>query len=162
VDLVAILNMPDRLLAYYELVNVYAAGPERVRRDIIEGWDYGVEWQYPNPHRIACSKTESAPPKEQALASLIYYAVASAVPMRDIRDMLVGLAVVYNAGRLAGLDVDRIFEDAAAVSPGGVRTELQRFVRRSDHDKSLEAFRLSVKLTADGEKEIVGPLNPSK
>jgi hypothetical protein len=157
-DLVAILKMPDRLLAYYELVNAYLVGPERVRRDIIAGWDFGVEWRYPDPYRIARSKTDSALPKERALASLIYYAIASALPMADIRDMLVGLAVVYNSGRLAGLDIDQIFEDAAAVSPEGVRTELLRFVRRSNHDKSLEAFRLSVKLTADGEKEIV-PLN---
>ena len=151
------LRFADRQEAYYRLVSIYMQGPEEIREEIRKKWDFGVEWIYPNPRRLACSINETHTCRERALELLAYEAIMD-LRQGDPRDELMTLAVVYHGCLAAGIDPKNLFSEVASVSSSRTARFLLDFVERSPEDKSLEAFMLVAEKNADGEIEIV-PLN---
>lgn len=148
-----IVRCQDREEAFYRLVSLYLQGPEAVREEIREKWDFGVEWTYPNPKRLACSTNERYSCMDKVLALLVYVAIVD-LRQGDKRDELMTLAVVYHGCRVTGIDPKGLFEKVAVVSSTKTARFLLDFINRSSEDKSLEAFMLVVQKNADGESEI--------
>lgn len=149
-----VLRLPDRKEAFYRLVSIYMRGPEEVREEIRTGWDFGVEWEYPDPKRLACSFNETHTCRERAIALLAYEAIMD-LRHSDPRDELMTLAVVYHGCLAVGIDPKNLFGEVASVSSPRTARFLRDFIKRSPEDKSLEAFMLIVEKNVNGESEIV-------
>jgi hypothetical protein len=148
-----ILGNPNRKEAYYQLVDLFQTGSADIRRQIVANWDFGLEWEYPEQHRLACSIGEQLSCRRRIEASLLYH-VISANQALGGRERLVALAVIYHSCIFAGLDPIREFKVAAAIAPAGIHRMLEDFLERRDEDKSAEAFFLLVRKNRDGEIEI--------
>ncbi|HLX25932.1 MAG TPA: hypothetical protein VKR05_03005 [Candidatus Cybelea sp.] len=174
-SLADIVAMPDRRAALVELANAYFAGDESLRREIVEGWDFGAEWIYPDWKRFACTTGELYSPEERLRASLLYGAMASAkrficepdmdrdayeraklanCRMVDYRDELVHLAAIYQGAVAAGLDPGALFRAVSAISSPAVRAFVEKFADRPEGLKSMNAFLLYRAINADGEIEL--------
>jgi hypothetical protein len=148
-----IIKLQDREEAYHNLVALYIRGPEQVRENIRKSWDYGVEWVYPNPRRLSCSKNEKRSSRERILASLVYDAIED-FRGEGPRDKLVALSVIYHSCIEAGLNPQEEFESIASISSEKVANFFREFIQRNLEDKSKEAFMLTIKKNSDGETEI--------
>lgn len=148
-----IIKLHDREEAFYNLVTLYIKGPEQVREQIRNGWDYDVEWIYPDPKRLACLKHEKYSSRERILASLTYDAIEN---FRDEgpRDKLVTLSIIYHSCIEAGLNPEEEFESIALISSEKVANLFRGFIQRKPEDKSEGAFMLTKKKNLDGEIEI--------
>lgn len=148
-----IVKLHDREDAYYKLVELYIKGPEQIREQIRKEWDYGAEWIYPNPRRLACLKNEKRSSRERILASLVYDAIED-FRQEDPRDKLVVLAVIYHSCIEAGLNPQEEIETVASISSVKIANFLRDFLKRKHEDKSKEAFMLTTEKNLDGETEI--------
>jgi hypothetical protein len=153
ITLEEVLSMADRRRAYFEVVNLFMQGSDEIRKKIVDGWNFGVVWQYPDQARLACRKGEIRSSEERITASLAYDAIATKENV-DFRDTLVAWAVIYNSCLVAQLDPEQIFRRVAAVAEPKVKIRMEQFVERKDDDKSLSAFLLIAKTNIDGEIEI--------
>jgi hypothetical protein len=149
-----IIKLQDREEAYHNLAVLYIRGPEQVREQIRKNWDYGVEWVYPDPRRLACSKNEKRSCRERILASLVYDAIED-FREEGPRDKLVALSVIYHSCIEAGLNPQEEFESVASISSEKVANYFREFIQRNPEDKSKEAFMLKTKKNSDGETEIL-------
>lgn len=149
-----LFTISDRTAAYMGLAKRYIHGSDDDRCWIVAGWDFGVDWAYPNWQRLACKTGEAYEPEEKIRAFLVSQAITAAKPTVDVRDDLVGLAIIYQSAVAAGLDANKEFGYIASISPPPVRALLEDFAKRADADKSLAAFRLASILNGDGEIEI--------
>lgn len=149
-----VLLSTNRKEAYYRLVAIYMQGPDEIREIIRKQWDFGMEWIYPNPRRLACSINEGHSCRERALALLVYEAIMD-LRQSDLRDELMTLAIVYHGCIAAGIKPKDVFEEVASVSSSRTARFLLDFIKRSPHEKSLEAFMLVAEKNADDEIEIV-------
>ena len=149
-----VLRLSDRQEAFYRLVSIYMRGPEEVREEIRTKWDFGVEWVYPDPRRLACSLNETHSCRERAVALLAYEAIMD-LRHSDPRDELMTLAMVYHGCLAAGIDPKNLFSEVASVSSSQTARFLLDFVKRSPEDKSLEAFMLVMETNPEGESEII-------
>lgn len=149
-----VLRLPDRQEAFYQLVSIYMRGPDVVREEIRKKWDFGVEWVYPDPRRLACSLNETHSCRKRAMALLAYEAIMD-LRQSDPRDELMMLAIVYHGCLAAGIDPKTLFDEVASVSSPRVARFLLDFVKRSPEDKSLEAFMLVMEKNPDGENEVI-------
>lgn len=136
-----------RLALYYKQVS--SDEREQIRKD----WDYNVEWDYPNPRRLACSVNEQKSCRERIEASLIYDSLEN-FKIEDINDKLIGLAVIYHSCIEAGLDPKYEFEYIASLSSYKFAKFLRDFIKRSPKDKSLKAFFLKSQRNINHEVEI--------
>ena len=148
-----IVGLPDREEAYFQLASLFVQGPENMRKQIRNEWDFGVTWTYPNPRRLACSIRESHSCRERARAILIYNAIND-LKQGDPRDELVSVAIVYHACLATNINPRELFEEVALISSPRIACFLKDFLRRDNDDKSLEAFMLVRKKNEDGEIEI--------
>jgi hypothetical protein len=148
-----IITDPDRAEAYYRLASLYMQGPDEIREQIRQGWDFGLDWIYPNPTKLACSKNESHSCYEKILASLVYNSIND-LRVRDLRDELIDIAITYHSCLAAGFDPREIFEKVASVSSLKTAQFLRDFINREPEDKSLEAFMLTKQKNVDGEFEV--------
>lgn len=148
-----LIEMEDRLEAYYMLVDVYCSATDDIRRDLIAQWNFNVPWKYPNPSRLACNAGETHTPNEKITASLVYYSLNSGTGQIEKED-IIGLAVIYNSCILAGLDADKIFRLVASISFGDVPKFLTDFIKRTPDDKEMDAFWLVANKNSDDEFEI--------
>ena len=147
----ALIAMPDREEASIAFGNAFIAAPAAERAAVHAAWPFGVEWTWPSPWRLACTRGERGTPHERILASLVLIALDS---REDYRENILMHATVYNSCRLAGLDADAIFSMVAAVLPGPAAASLEEFVAREPQDKAMGAFALETRLSVDGEVEI--------
>jgi len=155
-DIDTILNMADRQNAFFLLTERYVNDGLEFRTFVQNGWDFGVQWEYPNPSRLACHKHEKYSCAERIKASLIYEAI-SFHNQQDIRDHLVAWVVIYQSGCLVGIDSDEIFKQVAQLAPNDLALSLNAFIARKSEDKSVEAFMLKKHINAEGEIEILLP-----
>ncbi len=118
---------------------------------VIAGWDFGVEWPYPDPTRLACRIGEAAPPLERIVSSLV---LDSLEHVFGTREHLIALSATYRSCELAGLSPTDVFSSVAAVLPEDHADELRAFLRRTAEDRSLTAFGLVERVNATGEREI--------
>jgi hypothetical protein len=142
-------KLPDREQAYLDLCRAFFDGNAEIKCEIIQGWDFGVPWEYPDPYRL-CSKNQMGSCEDRILASLFYYIVTEMGP--DVREEIVDLAIIYNSCILSNLKPDRIFQRVMIHTKKDVTKLMSDFLNRKEDDKSLEAFCLVVKEDLDGEK----------
>jgi len=147
-----ILKLVDRQDAYQRLVALFLQGPEEARDLIRAKWDFGLKWIYPNPQMLACRKNERYSCDERALAILIYDAIENA-KKEDIREKLVGWALVYHSCLAAGIVPEELFKRAASVSSPGMAQMMTDFINRPKEYKSMKAFDLISRTNSDGETE---------
>lgn len=147
----ALIEMPDRLAASIELGMAFVSAAAAERAAVCVGWGFGVDWEYPSPWRLACTKGEQGSPHERIVATLVLNGLEN---RSDSREEVLLFCVAYNACALAGLDADALLSTVARSLPDRAALALRDFVRRSPRDKALEAFLLVKKPNADGEIEI--------
>lgn len=155
-DIDSILSMADREEAFLLLAERYASEGSELRSFVREGWDFDVQWEFPNPSRLACRKHEKSSCEERIKASLVYEVITSSTDA-DVRDNLVAWAVIYQSCCFAGIDPDATFKQVARLAPDDFARRLNAFIARQPEDKSLEAFMLQKHINADGETEILLP-----
>jgi hypothetical protein len=151
--LAAILSLPDRAAAYYDLVDLMYAASGEQRAQLRNAWDFAVKWTYPDPHRLACRVGQPRSPRERARASLAYQALND-LRGEDDRDVLVGLAIEYHGCLFAGLDPIEMFEDAARICTPSTAAFIRSFAARNESDKSMRAFGLVAESDRDGNTKI--------
>lgn len=151
--LATILKLPDRAAAYYDLVDLMYAASEEQRALLRKGWDFAVEWTYPDPHRLAFRTGQLRSTRERARASLAYQALND-LRGEDDRDVLVGLAIEYHGCLFAGLDPNEMFEDAARICTPSTAAFFRAFAARSESDKSMRAFGLVAESDRDGNTNV--------
>ena len=110
-----LLKRDDRANAFFDLVDLYVKGPDSIRRQIRQGWDFNVEWKYPNSARLACSRGEKRSCQERLKASLVYYSIEDCRFGRS-RENLIAFAAIYHSCVLAGVDPVSLFESVSAMS----------------------------------------------
>jgi len=148
-----IIAQPNREDAYYQLVSLFVDGPEKIREKIRKGWDFGVEWIYPDTRRLACSHNEKRSSRERILASLVYDAIED-LQQEDPKEKLVAFAVIYHSCIAAGLDPQEEFEKIASISSPRIASVFREFINRNPDNKSEDAFMLSTIINTEGETEI--------
>lgn len=153
----ALAKLEDRENAFFLLTALYANATEAERSRIRKGWDFGVEWLFPNPYRLACKKHEKHSCKEKIRASLLYDSIED-LRGECLREKLIGLAVIYHSCIAAGLDPQDEFEYAASLSTQKTADFFLDFISRKEKDKSIQAFALTVCKNSEGETEIYWPL----
>ena len=151
-----IIGLSDREEAYYKLVDLYIKCSPQEREQIRKDWDYGVKWIYPNPRRLACSKNEKRSCRERILASLLYDSIQN-LRYGDIRESLIGLAMLYHSCIIAKLNPREEFEYVASISSPQVEEFFLGFINRKPNEKSMKAFCLATKINSDGETELLAP-----
>jgi hypothetical protein len=140
-ELPEILACEDATTAYMELARRYFDGNEQDRKKIIEGWDFGRAWKYPDFKRLPCTIGERYSPEERVKALLLGRAIRS------------GTSFICEP-LAAGLDADSIFRQIARISPPAAKSFLERFASRPEGLKSMSAFFLVRFTNAEGETEI--------
>ena len=72
----------------------------------------------------------------------------------DVRESIMGLAVVHNSCRLAGIDPRPVFEEVASAVGGPASHLLWAFANRNADDQSMTAFMLEAVANPGGGYEI--------
>ena len=151
-DILKIIDASDREGAYMQLANLYINGNEGIREFIYNNWDFGVFWILPNQRQLACNKNQRWSSIERIEASLCY-TVLNATE-ENLREELIGLALIYNSCLVANLDPTKIFNKIAMIANLESKKVVLNFLDRTDIDKSLIAFHLKSEINADNEIEI--------
>ena len=149
-----ILELEDRGDAYFRLVRLFLDGKKSCRNEVRSSWDFGVEWEYPNPHRLTCSIGEPLSCETRIEASLAYYAIAGDNSTGDFREVICGMAMKYHACLISGIDAEKMFSRIASFAVGSVKAEMERFPKRPDDKKSMDAFNISMIINNDREFEL--------
>lgn len=153
-------KLEDRENAFFLLTALYANATEAERTRIRKGWNFGVEWLFPNPYRLACRRHEKHSCKERIRACLLYDSIED-LRGECLREKLIGLAVIYHSCIAAGLDPQDEFEYAASLSTQKTADFFRDFISRKEADKSIQAFALTVCKNNEEETEIYWPVQKS-
>lgn len=156
----ALTKLEDRENAFFLLTALYANATEAERTRIRKGWNFGVEWLFPNPYRLACRRHEKHSCKERIRACLLYDSIED-LRGECLREKLIGLAVIYHSCIAAGLEPQNEFEYAALLSSQKTANFFRDFISRKEADKSIQAFALTVCKNNEGETEIYWPVQKS-
>lgn len=135
------------------LVNLFIAQQKLGRIEIINGWDFSREWDFPNPFTLACSIGHKWTCRERILASLIYDIFAYQDKI-DFRDTLMGWAVNYHSCIFTKISPKEIFHEVADMAQPELADKLKNFIARNYEDKSMGAFFLKAVLNENEEYEI--------
>lgn len=133
-----ILESADYKKAYYDLVELYKNSTETDREYIRNNWDFGKEWIYPDPTKLACLLPDEPSNLTRICASLTYYAIAG--QSKDFRENLIDYCVIYNSALDMRLDAREIFMDIARISLPSIASGFASFINRADEDKAPGAF----------------------
>jgi hypothetical protein len=144
-------KMTDRLAASLALGSAWIKASEADCLAVGMGWNYGVQWEYPSPWRLACTKGERGTPYDRIVATMV---LAALDRHGDSREELILYSLAYNACLLAHLDGDAVLATVSAKLPGPAAASLCAFLARVPEDKALSAFGLTTVLSADAETEI--------
>lgn len=121
------------------------------RMAVVKGWDFGVEWPYPAPARLACRKGEDTSPRDRIISSLVLDSLEGVV---GTREYLIALSATYRSCELAGLSPAEVFASVAeALTPTDAEA-LRTFIRRRPEERALSAFGLVERVNPDGEVEV--------
>lgn len=153
----ALAKFDDRENAFFLLTALYANATDAERNKIRKGWDFGVEWRFPDQNRLACKQHEKYSCKEKIRASLLYDSIEGFWG-EYLREKLIGLAVIYHSCIAAGFEPQDEFEYAASLSTEKTAGFFRDFISRKEKDKSIQAFALTVCKNNEGETEIYWPL----
>ena len=153
-----ILGEADPLHAFLRLEELYRmVGPDE-RAVIREGWPFGRRWSVPGFDFSDFNRVVFAPlhgPDAHGLdaearieASLTYNSIENA--RSDFRDNGMHLCLCCHAALRAGLDVVRLFEEAAEVSVDPMAGMLRGCVRGASKGQSLWDFGFREVLIENG------------
>ena len=134
-----------------ELSRRFFQGSDIDRKLIFEGWDFGVEWKYPNQFALCGTKNQKGTSMERILASLLYYSLSG--ERGDSRDVILAYAVIYNSCKLLGFDANEIFRKVSHFSKRRASDSIINFLNRRESDKSIDAFMLKIRDNEFSEKE---------
>lgn len=151
-DMESLKRMENREDAYMELSRCFFQGTDVDRKAIREGWDFGVEWEYPNQFALCGNQNQKGTPAERIYASLLYYSLSG--EKGDPRDVLFAYAVIYNSCKMLKMNPDDAFQKVASYSSRKVADSLNAFLHRSEQDKSLDEFMLKIRNDEFGEPEL--------
>jgi len=146
-----LLDMVDRTAASVGFGTAFIKASEEDRSRIRRGWNFGAEWKYPTPSRLACVKGEVGSPHERIVASLVLDGLESS---EDVRDQTISYCVAWHSCLLAGLSPQAIFFSVATAMLEPIAGQLKEFAARTAADQAMEAFGLVKRSTVDGEVEI--------
>ena len=147
-----LIAMKDRRRAFMELASWFQRCNETDRMEIVAGWPFGVEWQYPSPWKLAWPDGTNESSEERIMALLTYYCIEGVGP--DNRDAVFAFAIIHNAAILAGLDPDALFAKARALAHSKVAIAIDSFVRMPAEEKGMGAFMLKVVRGPDGQPQL--------
>jgi hypothetical protein len=150
----ALANRDDPLTCLVFTKNFLNA-PRRERAEVVNVWNPQTQWVLPNPWRLACLDEAPGSPAERIRTNLLFRALhLPHLAAIDIRDVLVGLGIVFNSCKLAGIDPRPMFEEIAQAVGGDAQRELRKFIARDTAGKSMEAFKLAAVPNPDGGYEV--------
>lgn len=147
-----LINEPNRNAAAAALGATFLDATPEARDIVINGWDFGVEWPYPAPERLACVNGEDASPRQRIVSTLV---LDSLEGVFGSREHLVALSATYRSCELAGLSPVDVFEAVAKALPAKHAEMLRNFLHRRPEDRALGVFGLTERVNADGEVEVV-------
>ncbi len=147
-----LLGQRDHPSAAFEFTQKFLSASISDRTAIVNTWNAQLAWALPNPWRLACTSEAPGSPQERILVDLLFQALGFS--QGDSRESIMGLAVVFNSARLAGLEPRSIFEEVAQAVPGPARDALIAFARRDPEDQSMAAFMLTAVEDPGGGYEI--------
>jgi len=130
----------------------FLAAPAAERAEVIGAWDLELRWALPDPWRLACADEGPGSPVERIRAELLFQVLGFS--RVDLREVILGFAVVHHSCRLAGVDPSVVFEETAEAVGGAVARALRDFVRRDEADKTMEAFKLEAIANPAGGYEL--------
>ena len=84
---------------------------------------------------------------------MVYDAIEN-LKKEDLRDTLVGWAIIYQSCLAVGIVPDELFRRAASVSSPSMAQMMMDFINRPEEYKSMKAFKLISRTNLDGETEI--------
>jgi hypothetical protein len=152
--LVTIIELADREVAYYRLVDLFLNGTLEIRKTVTDGWPFGAKWVLPSISRLSCVVGETRSNRSRIIASIAYIAISSSPSRQNNRDILLALAVIYQCSLRCGLNPAELFELISRVANPDVAALLAEFIQRDEPDKSMAAFKLVEVVNLDGEVEI--------
>ena len=110
--------------------------------------------QASNP-MVAATRALRAESKDVLRTGIVEYLLAS-TPVRDWRDVLVGLAPLHDCARRLGADPASFFDDAVTDLPAEVADLARTFGRRTD--VTPRAFGFQVVIEPGGPAYTIGPV----
>lgn len=150
-SIVQLVSMEDRLAASVKLGSVWISSTDEERAKIIQGWPHDVEWPYPSPWRLACTREETGQPRDRIVASLVLNGIEST---EEARDQAFFHCVAYHGCLLSSLDPNELFTSVARTLPRSPADALHCFLKRSPEDQALDAFLLEKHVDRLGETEL--------
>ena len=147
-----LLDEKDREFAVATLGKAFLRASPSERQMVAEGWDFGNDWPYPSPERLACVRGERFSPRDRIVASLVLDFLEGACGPRE---HLIALSATSRSCELAALSPEAVFETVAAALPVDEAEDLRAFCRRPVEDRHPRAFDLHESRNLDGEVEIV-------
>ena len=145
-----IIKNPDRKQALIDLAHEYMNRDQAFREMVTRDWDFGVPWIFPDVCRLASTKNEVDSPENRIRVFLVSFSITEN-DSYDIRDDLVGLAVVYHSCLAANIDPEKMFRSVADISTPKARKLLLNIIERSDNERSMKAFSIVRTDNEDGE-----------
>ncbi|MBW3625222.1 MAG: hypothetical protein KY468_17630 [Armatimonadetes bacterium] len=143
-----VLNEPDPLLAFLRLEEQFRLSSPAERANIRQGWPFGRSWKIPGFDYSDLDRIKFIPligidsdgldAEARIEARLTYHAIENA--RSDFRDNTLDIALCYHMALNAGLDVVRLFNEAATVSDGYIANLFAGFTGDKPTYKSLWAF----------------------
>ena len=140
--------------AFMALVDRYCSVPAAEREEIRKKWADGDQFELSKDWWKLTCKHEKYSSAQRIRAALIDISIGEP-QKKEFREWLISLAAIYHSCLIVGLDPDAEFEYAAVRSTPATAEFLRDFLKRSDHNKSLEAFWLKRCKNANGNFEIV-------
>jgi hypothetical protein len=145
----------DDPLACLAFAKDFLNAPRHERAEVVKMWDPQTQWALPNPWRLACQDEAPGSSAERIRTGLLFEALyLPYLAAIDIRDVLVGLGIVFNSCKLAGIDPGPMFEDIGQAVGGEAQRELRKFITRDTEAKSMEAFGLAAIPNPGGGYEV--------
>ena len=138
-DFVSMKNRRDAFMALAAHFQVCSDGE---RQRLIQGWPFDAKWEYPSPWTLAWPDDSGYSSEARMLASLICDCLEGG--KGDIRDVILGLAIVYNSAILAEIDPNALFARIIVIAPSNMGSVIKSFVSSPDASKSMKAFMLKV------------------
>lgn len=140
---------PSTCIAF---ANDFIVASSGERTEVVASWDPTLEWALPNPWRLACADDAPGSPTERIRTDLLFQALG--LSDVDLRESIMGFAVVHNSCKMAGVDPRPIFEEIAEAVGGAASLALLDFANRDAEDQSMGAFMLKAIPNPGGGYEI--------
>lgn len=105
-------------------------------------------WTVPDSSTLADGVPRALPAAERLRDHLTWHAIEGGA--HDVRDNLMSIVLAFHAAQYLGLDVQALFDEAAAIAPPEMAEVLACCPRRPPGDRSLAAFHYREVRTTGG------------